>query len=633
MKTISIHFSQLMLVFAIFICAHIHAQGEFNNWYFGSWGGATFNTSPPSTLDNSVIHADDGCASISTKDGKLLFYTNGLRIWDNTNQEMQNGVLRINPHLTGIGQSVVIVPWPDSSYLYYIFSAKDNESEDGALVYAVVDMRLNGGKGAVISKNNILVMPVCEKIVATKHANKHDYWLLALPYGSNVLLAYRINSTGVQQTAVGSNTGFFLPANPWYSLGKIKVSPNGRKLAYTNYLMNTTVIGDFNASTGKVSNTWSFNSDISVGIEFSPQSKFLYVTEADSSNRVIQYDLSATTKSAFLASAKPLYKFNFQPNALQLGPDGKIYVCALGDSYLSVIHAPDSAGTNCRVQEASLQLYHGYSRYPVTNRLGLPNLITSSLFNHLTADVSCGNDSVLFHFPVNIAADSVSWDFGDRGSGKDNISSYPGNVYHVYKTPGFYTARLISYYPWSSDTIQVKVHITKILKPDLGPDIFSCNHSTTLSSQNPNTYSKYLWTPGGNTSTQLEIKDKGTYILLVEDSNGCISSDTINADLRSSKPIVPNVFTPDGDHINDCYELGGLDPACGDNGKIWVYDRWGILVYEGDVITGCWNGRLLNSGDKLPSGVYYYVLNLQHFSTKDSLEGTTSRGVIHLIGP
>ena len=77
--------------------------------------------------------------------------------------------------------------------------------------------------------------------------------------------------------------------------------------------------------------------------------------------------------------------------------------------------------------------------------------------------------------------------------------------------------------------------------------------------------------------------------------------------------FVPEIFTPNGDGINDTFEIFNLDKF--DNPKLKVYNRWGALVYEADPYENDWDGTsqaklTLGKSTKLPVGTYYYILDL-----------------------
>jgi len=65
--------------------------------------------------------------------------------------------------------------------------------------------------------------------------------------------------------------------------------------------------------------------------------------------------------------------------------------------------------------------------------------------------------------------------------------------------------------------------------------------------------------------------------------------------------IIPNVFTPDGDGVNETFVIRGLDKFVETN--ITIFNRWNNVVYQSKDYQSNWDGRGLNDG------VYFYVLN------------------------
>ena len=100
-----------------------------------------------------------GNASISDATGALLFYTDGMTIWDQTHSVMANG-----SGLTGTNsaQSSIIVKKPASTNLYYVFTMQGGGGAAG-LNYSIVDMNLAGGNGSVTVKNATLYAAPCEE--------------------------------------------------------------------------------------------------------------------------------------------------------------------------------------------------------------------------------------------------------------------------------------------------------------------------------------------------------------------------------------------------------------------------------------------------------------------------------------
>jgi gliding motility-associated-like protein len=71
---------------------------------------------------------------------------------------------------------------------------------------------------------------------------------------------------------------------------------------------------------------------------------------------------------------------------------------------------------------------------------------------------------------------------------------------------------------------------------------------------------------------------------------------------------VPNVFSPNGDGINDSWEVTNLIDYPG--ALVEVYNRYGQQVFYSSGYTQPWDGKLKSS--PLPVGTYYYVITLKN---------------------
>jgi hypothetical protein len=67
------------------------SQGEANIWYFGQNAGLDFNGGSPVALTNGQLATDEGCATISDTNGQLLFYTDGITVYNKNHSIMANG--------------------------------------------------------------------------------------------------------------------------------------------------------------------------------------------------------------------------------------------------------------------------------------------------------------------------------------------------------------------------------------------------------------------------------------------------------------------------------------------------------------------------------------------------------------
>jgi hypothetical protein len=111
-----------ILLVSFFLCfGFLYSQKQNNQWRFGTGQGINFNTNPPSIFNGVPISTYEGSASIADKTtGALLFYTDGVTVWNTNNQVMPNGtgLLGGSTYLSSI-TAAVIIPKPSSANLFY----------------------------------------------------------------------------------------------------------------------------------------------------------------------------------------------------------------------------------------------------------------------------------------------------------------------------------------------------------------------------------------------------------------------------------------------------------------------------------------------------------------------------------
>lgn len=123
------------------------------------------------------------------------------------------------------------------------------------------------------------------------------------------------------------------------------------------------------------------------------------------------------------------------------------------------------------------------------------------------------------------------------------------------------------------------------------------------------------------------VTDFGTYKVVV-DNEGCIAEETVTISPYAINPdcIITEGISPDGSPgFNDYLDLSFLASRTGIE-KLQIFNRYGMIVYEKENYTNEWEGQTTD-GDKLPTGVYYYVLNL---SGDDPVFGNHKAGWIYL---
>ena len=374
-----------------FACEFSFAQqGLSNNWLMGYQsaagypGGQTlidfYNGTPVLSYDSLEMDFRHTHSNVSDNNGNVLFYTNGYYLADASNDTMQNGS-GINPSAyttyfsdgLGIPQANIIIPKPNNADVYYLFHSTVDTfpgySHSRYLYYSIIDMTLNGGFGAVTSKNQILITDSLNygKIAACKHANGRDWWVICHKLNSNKFFKLLITPTAIlgPYTQDIGNIRVAGAGESWFS-------PNGE--IYAHYWKNAAGIGSleilsFDRCNGAFSNAVSisvpYENGTQVGLAFSSNSNALYVSNVF---HIYQYDLTAANVAASqltvatydsFVSVFPGFPQGFATlfGLSALAPDGKIYITTgNGTIHMHTIDNPDVIGLGCNVNQHSVQL-------------------------------------------------------------------------------------------------------------------------------------------------------------------------------------------------------------------------------------------------------------------------------------
>lgn len=541
------------------ICMEPAAQ-EGSKWFFGGNAGLDFSNNPPTPITDGKINTPEGTSSIANSKGQLLFYSDGIKVYDKDGNPMQCKVtncqdLKGSPNSS---QSVLIVPQPTCKgceYLFNIFTTSDINGEK-LLTVSTVDMRLNGGKGAIISQNTTLQQPTTERIASVRNDRDSTYWVITHDYGTNKFRIYHATTGGLVESST-ADLGM-VHDTPNKAEGYMKFSsPDSttgqRKLAVIvpGPPRNYVELFNFNDSLG----TLTFDKSIDLGpapptaygVEFSPSGEKMYISfkGGNGSNSYLkQYDLtfpdSLLTESAIILDSSATQEFG----ALQIASDGKIYMAIAGSDHLAVINEP----------EGNSLLTIEYERNGVAlggkkSQLGLPNMVQDFTQEAsgpgFEANGFCTNEPTTFEAgPIcDPKKDSYSWnfDFAADSTAFGPPSEKLQQTTYTYTQPGKYVVALRQ--TNSCTTMVTKDTITIYAtppKPDLPPIVDSCKASILLDMKIE--ADKYAWFRQGRIigrQRTLRVTTPGTFIAVAY--NGpradCISADTVNVFLRKPPPF------------------------------------------------------------------------------------------------
>lgn len=362
------------------------------NWVFGQNAGLDFSTTPPTPFSNLPINTYEGCASISDTKGKLIIYSDGVKVWDATGTVRATG-LGLDGHNSST-QSALIVPDPATGDRYYIFTS---DGASGASKH-VNGIRLTIGSWVKVPLAQLMKMPptarysATERLVAVRHRNGRDFWVLTvIQAGKPVddtsgtqgfLRVFKVTAAGVSY--VGDQNLNHVIAD----IGHLKVSKNGTHIAIADLWSRRVLVYPFSPATGLVNAAGLINIPVTVppfntggfpyGVEFSPDGKLLYYAtlfplpisaSPTSDSHIFQVELA--TGAQVLVGTHPNDKAgDVSVGALQLGFDDLIYIAQDGENQLGIIGKPDANGSLCDVQFSAIALAKGSKC-----NAGLPNMI------------------------------------------------------------------------------------------------------------------------------------------------------------------------------------------------------------------------------------------------------------------
>ncbi len=205
----------------------------------------------------------------------------------------------------------------------------------------------------------------------------------------------------------------------------------------------------------------------------------------------------------------------------------------------------------------------------------------------------------------SIGNTGITWSMGNGDSIKDE-----NPVRYGYGTVGTFIITAKALYrvcPEPSASRSVTVIPPPVIS--LGPDTTICKGSQALVLADRINAGKagatWSWNTGANTSS-ISVTEPGTYIATVT-IDGCEAQGSVKVD-NDCYMNVPNVFTPNGDGLNDYfyprqYLTSGLSGF-----KMSIYNRWGVLIFETNALKGAgWDGKFNNTDQ--PSGVYVYIID------------------------
>ncbi len=526
-----------------------------NQWYFGEMAGIDFNNGASAITDNNLMTSPAAASSISDANGDLLFYTNGVSVWNKEHELMLNGD-NIGGDSTST-QGAMIVPVPGDSTIFYVFTTDPVWGDYSYDVrYAMVDIKKDTARGEVIFKNRPLFTNSTERMTATAVGGS-IIWLITHEYGNNVFRAYPITEDGIGAPVISAAGSVHRFSEERNGTATMTVGNGNTRIAVAlqDSVSNFVELFSFTDSTGMVDDFLQIDltepiPSLAYGVAFSPSLEKLYVSTSGGSSKLLQYDLDSinapTAKADIEATKFEIATSSEEYGTLQIGPDGIIYLAVENSGSLGTINNPNGDDISSSFVE------DGFNLEGRTSRLGLPNFVqtVSNPPNSpgITYSNACFGQPTQFTASTTSMIDDVLWTFGDGGSSDSTT------VNHTYNEPGIYNVSLNMTNRCGLDTTfyaQVEIFSTPP-RPDVPDVVTLCNGPVTLAAWPSDTTFTYTWSTG-DTSRVITVDRRSTIDVFLTNEAGC-SSETVQVLVDDTRPQVdlgPDITVCQNEFVQD----------------------------------------------------------------------------------
>ncbi len=219
------------------------------------------------------------------------------------------------------------------------------------------------------------------------------------------------------------------------------------------------------------------------------------------------------------------------------------------------------------------------------------------------------------------------WDFGDGNT------STTANPTHTFQNAGNYDIKLIA---TTDDGCSDSLLLTNVIKAfpqpvadfTADPEIASFNNPIIqFYDQSTGGASAWHWNfddPLATDDTSNLQNPSYTYqgdgsfrvMLIAYSDEGCPDTTYKTIQVVVDEITIPNVITPNGDGVNDYFEIENIERL--KTSRLLIYNRWGKKVYEAHNYRNDWDG------DNHPDGVYYYILEYESYLQQETATGTVT---------
>ncbi len=477
-----------IFLFLLLPCLLLNAQKEGDQWvigyysYLGSHNYSVMHFDFSGSSMKIEWHFDEKfdiretSSNICDKNGQAILWTNGMQIFGkhgvivadtiafdgdpfgywNYFYDMDRG-----PSGFPLHDGALVLPFPGEENVFSVLY----HSESSHPIFGFqtdrhleARVRMNQDTSYEILFQDSLFAPILQwykgSIIATRHANGRDWWIITFEIDSPNYFAFLLTDKGIKLDHEGNVSEIIQ-----YGLGQAAFSANGNYLARMDAITldegQYISLFRFDRCTGVLEDLGKFHTEAGyfTGVAFSPSERYLY---ADDNLHLWQWDLladdiavSQTLVDTFDGFVQPGW-FQMQFGPMETAPDGRIYVTppAGSSEFMHVVERPDLPADQCNFKQhvINLKVPNGRSSPNIPNfRLGPLDGSTCDTLGIDNIPVArWRHEEKVLGFPHDILFTDLSyfnpevwhWDFddGSTSSEKSPVHTFESGLYHVCLT-------------------------------------------------------------------------------------------------------------------------------------------------------------------------------------------------------
>lgn len=424
-------------------------------------------------------------------------------------------------------------------------------------------------------------------------------------------------------------------ANNCVNTDTLTINVNALPAVTANATATSICTGDPVTLTGSGATSYTWDNSVVDGTSFIPVGTLMYTVTGTDANGCTDTDQITVTVS--VCGVPPVASFGASDSTICLGDciDFNDLSTAVPTGWTWYFFGSDS--TNSAVQNPTNICYNTAGTFDVAlvpmnstgqDSLFIANFITvnalPTVVANATATSICTGDPATL---TGSGATSYTWD----NSVVDGVAFNPTATQNYTVTGTDANG--------CSNTDQITVTIISCTAPISAISnvssacIHDCIDFTDNSANTPTSWNWYFF--GGNPSTSTAqnptnicYDSTGVFAVALVTSNAfgqdsvyvgnALTIDSCNATAASL--FIPNVLTPNGDGFNDIFVIDGSGITAL---HVQIYNRWGMLIYETNLLREGWDGRT-RAGVEVPEGTYFYIVTLDLNGTTETHKGSLS---------